>query len=238
MVSQMQPAAKSKVSYPESDGKPMADNTQQFRWIVVIQQNLEWLFADDVNVFIAGDLLWYPVEGNNGICVAPDVLVALGRPKGDRGSYQQWQEADIAPQVVFEILSPSNTLTEMHKKQVFYNRYGVEEYYLYNPDRDDLSGWLRGSQGLDVIDPIDQWISPRLQIRFDCSGNELQIYRPNGKPFLSYMEIARRMEQAEQQLEQTEQQLEQTEQQLEQERQRSQALAERLRTMGINPDQI
>ncbi len=53
------------VIYPDSDGKPMADNTLQFRWIVTIVGNLEDLYADDPNVFIAGDLLWYPVEGNS-----------------------------------------------------------------------------------------------------------------------------------------------------------------------------
>jgi len=235
---QLEPVAKPAIAYPESDGKPMADNTKQFRWIVVIQQNLEWLFADDPNVFVAGDLLWYPVEGNNSLSIAPDVMVAFARPKGDRGSYKQWEEANTPPQVVFEILSPSNRLTEMNKKQVFYNRYGVEEYYLYDPDTDDLSGWLRGSEGLDVIDPIQNWISPRLKIRFDCSGDEMQIYRPDDKPFLSYVEINQRLEQTQQQLEQTEQQLEQTEQQLEQERSRTQALAERLRAMGVDPDQI
>jgi Uma2 family endonuclease len=77
-------------------------------------------------VFVAGDLLWYPVEGNNKIRNAPDVMVAFGRPKGDRGSYMQWKEENIAPQVVFEILSPGNTLTEMNKKQVFYDRYGKD----------------------------------------------------------------------------------------------------------------
>jgi len=41
--------------YPDSDGQPMADNTQQFRWIVVIKENLEIGFADGVDVFVAGD---------------------------------------------------------------------------------------------------------------------------------------------------------------------------------------
>ncbi len=40
-------------------------------------------------------------------------MVAFGRPKGERGSYQQWKENNIPPQVVFEILSPGNTQTEM-----------------------------------------------------------------------------------------------------------------------------
>nr|WP_230842789.1 hypothetical protein [Gloeobacter morelensis] len=66
----------------------MSDNTRQFRWIVYIKEGLEWLFAGDPNVFIAGDLLWYPVEGDNKIREAPDAMVAFGRPKGDRGSYR------------------------------------------------------------------------------------------------------------------------------------------------------
>ncbi len=34
------------IIYPESSRKPMADNTQQFRWIVTIKENLEILYAD------------------------------------------------------------------------------------------------------------------------------------------------------------------------------------------------
>ena len=67
------------IIYPESDGQPMEDNTKQFRYIVTIQGGLAALFADDPNVFVAGDLLWYPVEGKNTLRVAPDVMVAFGR---------------------------------------------------------------------------------------------------------------------------------------------------------------
>ena len=35
-------------------------------------------------------------------------MVVFGRPKGRRGSYRQWEEDNIPPQVVFEILSPGN----------------------------------------------------------------------------------------------------------------------------------
>ena len=50
---------------------------------------------------MAGDLLWYSVEGNNKLRQAPDVMVVFGVEKGDRGSYQQCQENNIVPQVVF-----------------------------------------------------------------------------------------------------------------------------------------
>ena len=50
------------INYSDSDGNPMSDNTEQYRWIVMIKENLEIIFANDPNVFIAGDLLWYPVR--------------------------------------------------------------------------------------------------------------------------------------------------------------------------------
>ena len=112
----------------------MAENTLQFNWIVKITHGLEHLFADAPDVFVEGDLSWYPVEGDPEIRTAPNTLVVFGRPNGDRGSYRQWEESGIAPQVVFEILSPTTRFGEMFSKFDFYNRYGVEEYYLYNPD--------------------------------------------------------------------------------------------------------
>lgn len=236
MVSQIQSSSgseafKSDVIYRDSDGKPMADNTKQFRWIVVIKENLEHLFANDPNVFVAGDLLWYPVEGNNKICTAPDAMIVFGRPKGDRGSYQQWKEDNLAPQVVFEVLSPSNTQNEMDRKLLFYDRYGVEEYYIYNPDNPQLRGFLRSEQGLDVIENITDWVSPQLGIRFDLSGEELKIFYPNGDRFLTHTEIAQRAEVAEQRAQLAEQRAETAEQ-------RAAKLAERLRSLGIDPDEV
>lgn len=231
MVSQIQSSSSTAIIYPESDGKPMADNTKQFRWILVIQQNLDWMFADNPNVFVAGDLFWYPVEGKPRIVTAPDVMVVVGRPKGERGSYQQWLENNIAPQVVFEILSPSNSTVEMDKKLLFYERYGVEEYYIYNPDKDELQAWIRHEEGLESLESLNDYISPRLGIRFDCSGEELKIYRPDGEKFFSYIEIH-------QMLEEERQQLAQVQAELEAEKMRSQRLAERLREMGINPDEL
>jgi len=235
---QLQPISQAQVIYPESNGQPMADNTEQFRWIVVIKENLDLLFANNPSVFVAGDLLWYPVEGNNTLCQAPDAMVVFGRPKGKRGSYLQWREENIAPQVVFEILSPSNRLKDLAKKFQFYDRYGVEEYYLYDPDHPDLSGWLRSETGeLAVIEEIADWVSPRLQIRFDLSGTELQIYRPDGRKFLSFAELDDRAQEAEQRANQAEQRANQAEQRADQAEQRATRLAEQLRSLGIEPDQ-
>jgi len=211
------------ITYPDSDGKPMADNTKQFNWIVKIKENLERIFSDNPNVFIAGDLLWYPVEGDNKTRVAPDVLAAFGRPKGDRGSYRTWEEDNIVPQVVFEILSPGNTPVEMRKKFQFYERYGVEEYYLYDPDNITLEGWIRSGDRLRSIENMSGWISPTLRIRFELQKDDLYIFGPDGQKFLSPVELDRKY-QAELQLER---------QKTEAERQRAEKLAAKLRELGI-----
>ncbi|MCT7956561.1 Uma2 family endonuclease [Laspinema palackyanum] len=221
-----------KVIYPDCDGNPMSDNTRQFRWIVVIKENLEILFDNDPNVFVAGDLLWYPIEGNNKLRQAPDVMVAMGRPKGDRGSYKQWEEADIPPQVVFEILSPGNRLKEMAKKQEFYDLYGVAEYYVFDPDRLDFNGWLRNQAGsLKVIEQPENWTSPRLGIRFELQDEQFTIYRPDGERFLTSTELAKQAEQQRQEAEQQRQEAEQQRQEAEQQRQRAESAEARLREL-------
>jgi Uma2 family endonuclease len=71
---------------------------------------------------VAANLLWYAVEGKPAIRGAPDIFVVFGRPKRLRGSYKQWEEGGIAPQVVFEILSPGNRPGEMQRKFAFYEQ--------------------------------------------------------------------------------------------------------------------
>ena len=51
-------------------------------------------------VFVAGDPQQVTVPP--APCHAPDVMVVFGRPDGERRSYKQWEEDNLAPQVVFE----------------------------------------------------------------------------------------------------------------------------------------
>jgi Uma2 family endonuclease len=236
--------------YPESDGQPMSDNTKQFRYILTIAGGLDALFRDDPDVFVAGDLLWYPVEHHREIRQAPDALVVFGRPKGDRGSYLQWLEGGVAPQVVFEVLSPRNTAPEMARKRAFYGQYGVEEYYEYDPDRGHLRGWQRRGNRLEGIADMRGWVSPRLGVRFDLEGGELRLFGPDERAFASYVEVEAEREQATRRAEQERARAEQERARAEQERaraeqeraraeqanQRAAHLAARLRALGIDPD--
>ncbi len=233
---------KKKIIYPDSDGKPMADNTKQFEWIVKVKENLEQIFADNPDVFVAGDLLWYPEEGNNKLRIAPDAMVVFGRPKGHRGSYRTWEENNITPQVVFEILSPGNTPKEMKKKLAFYEKYGVSEYYEYDPDHIVLKGWVRRYSLLHPVEDMHGWISPLLKIRFELTETDLHIFGPAGKKFLSSVE-SDRLHQAKEFFYQTELQRERQKAETERlraesESRRAELLAAKLRELGIEPDKI
>ena len=230
------PAAPAEIDYPDSDGRPMSDNTLQFRWIVTIQGGLDELFRDDPDVFVAGDLLWYPVEGDSKTRLAPDAMVAFGRPKGDRGSYLQWREGGVAPQVAFEVLSPKNTRREMDRKRGWYFRHRVEEYYEFDPDRARLRGWVRDGEEPREVIPMSGWVSPRLGVRFELT-DDLTIYRPDGRPFATYLEIGRQRDEAERGADQQRQRADQERQRADQERLRAERLAARLRELGLDPDE-
>ena len=238
------------VEYPDSDGRPMADNTRQYEWNTSIKYGLESLFEDRPDVFVAGDLLWYPLEGDNTTRLAPDAMIVFGRPKGHRGSYKQWLEDDIAPQVVFEVMSPGNRAGEMERKLLAYESFGVEEYIIYDPDRVILKVYLRyGDELVQMRDP-NGWKSPLLGCRFDMTGDKLVIYRPDGKRFKTVPEIQAELNQKAAQAEDARLAQIQAQQRVEGERLarihaeeraenaeiRSARLAERLRKLGIDSD--
>lgn len=181
--------APQEVVYPESDGSPMAENTKQYQWITRITDGLDAQFDSDPRIFVAGDLFWYPLQTEPGVCTAPDTMVVFGRPKGHRGSYKQWEEGGIAPQVVFEIWSPSNTKGEKEEKLRFYERFSVEEYYTFDPDREVMEGWLRRGRKLEPIVDMREWKSSRLKVKFRCINGAWNLYRPNGEPFVNYKAV-------------------------------------------------
>lgn len=228
------------IIYPDSDGKPMAENDLQYRWIVTIRENLGVLFRDRPDVYIAADHLIYPVEGNPKIRQAPDTYVAFGRPKGDRGSYKVWLEGGIFPQVVFEIMSPGNRPGEMARKLVFYERYGAEEYYVYDPDRHTLQGYIRDANGrFAEVAAIHGHVSPRLGIRFDMSGPELVITDPDGKPFRTYEEVlvdARNTELLREEARRERQRADQANQRADNAERELERVRQLLRQAGVDPD--
>jgi Uma2 family endonuclease len=178
--------------YPASDGKPMADNSRQTHWIVLLYCNLCWLFRSRPDVAVHANLYWYVEEGDATQRQAPDVMVIFGRPPGERESYLQWQEENVPVTVAIEIISPSNTYAEMAEKQEFYVHHGVEEYYEYDPRTNRLTGFRRQSEEWIRIRDFATWISPRLGVRFLLSERTLVVETVEEMPFLPFEDVAER----------------------------------------------
>ncbi len=174
------------VFYPESDGMPMADNALQFRWMSLLRWNAEALLRHDRYVLISADHLIYPVRGNPLIRIAPDVYIAYGPEKGDRGSYRVWEEGNVFPQVIFEVYSPSNTHAEMQLKREFCALYGAEEFYIIYPEYpNDAEAWLRSGENFVRVPEINGFASPRVGFRFVLEDGLLTVFGPDGREWKS-----------------------------------------------------
>jgi Uma2 family endonuclease len=215
--------------YPESDGKPMSDNDIQRRWIVRVIENVRYVFRARNDVYVTGDLLWYPCREDPKISQAPDCMVVFGRPRHERRSWLQWEEGGIGPSVVFEIWSYSNTALEWRKKMGFYERYGVREVYLIDPVDNRLRVWIQHQGALREQDHRGVWESPLLGVRFLVGTKEIILLRPDGKAFMDWEEIeAQREEEARRAEREKLNALLQVE--------RAEKYAARLRAMGLDPD--
>lgn len=218
--------------YPDSDGKPIAENTLQYEWIVTLKGNLDRLLPRD---FVAGDLLWYPVEGRPDVRRAPDVLVAIGRPKGHRGSYKQWEEAEHPPDVVIEVMSPGNTVAEMLRKMDFYQRFGVREFVLVDPEHHTLQVWARRDGVLLEVEHAGTWTSALVPLQLTVGEDgELRASAPDGAPYRTFAELADLAERADAEAERADAEAERADA----EAARAERLAARLRELGVDPDAV
>lgn len=220
------------VHYPDSDGKPMADNTIQFTWILMLYTHLAAQYRKDENIFVAGDHLIYPLEKDNKTRQAPDVYVAFGRPKKERGSYRVWEEGDIFPQVIFEVWSPNNRYTEMQDKFAFYEKHGAEEYYILYPEFPMFAELFHREGGKLVrVEEINGYASPRTGLRFALNKGQLTISGSDGRPLKTVEEQAAEREAAERAAE--EQQKKATA-----EAAKAAKLAAKLRELGVDPETV
>ena len=165
-------------------------------------------------------------------------MVVLGRPPGYRGSYKQWEEDNIAPQVVFEIVPPGHQVKEVVRKIQFYEKYGVEEYYMYDPHSGDLAGWWRLQGNLEEIPDMAGFVSPLLQIRFEPGegSHNLKILDPQGEPFATYVELVEQREAERTRADEATRRAQEEAKRADVERMRAERLAQRLRELGVEPD--
>ncbi|MEB3248136.1 MAG: hypothetical protein VKK07_02205, partial [Merismopediaceae bacterium] len=73
-----------------------------------------------------------------------------------------------------------------------------------NPESNELTGLERREGELSVIEEVQDWVSPKLGIRFQLGADTLKVYYPDGRPFLSTVQLAEQAEQEKQRADQAE----------------------------------
>jgi Uma2 family endonuclease len=191
------------IDYPPRDGRPMAETDTHRDELMAAIDSLKARYADRDDVYVAGDLLIYYEEGNPRARFAPDVFVVFGVPKRRRRVYKLWEEG-VAPAFVLELSSKGTWVEDAGNKKALCARFGVSEYFLFDPEADYLDPPLQGFRllagELRRIEPDDQgvFVSETLGLSLHLEDLRLVLIDlQTGERLLRYEELQRARGEAE-----------------------------------------
>lgn len=219
---------------PCDDGIPMETHRHKLQMDILVDVLITWLVLEQGRGFVGGNMFVYfsPTQVRNQDYRGPDVFVVLDVPVGERKSWVVWQEGK-GPDVVIELLSESTAVQDKtEKKRIYQSQLRVPEYFWYDPfNPDDFAGF--GIQhGVYAPLPVTEQgclISQQLN---------LALIRWRGV-FKGIEAVWLRWAMLDGTLLPTDQEIAQQERRkATQERQEAERLAERLRELGIDPDQV
>jgi Uma2 family endonuclease len=208
----------------DSDETPV-DNELQELVPTLLKHLLSMIWGDRADWFMGIDMgIYYDPDQPP---IVPDAFISLGveAVKGEnlRSSYVLWEEGGILPQFVLEVVSKKYR-AEYSSKKAFYEELGVLYYAVYNPHRRrkatlELYKLIQGKYLPVVGNPV--WM-PELELGL---GRERSRYQGREREWLFWYNAGgERYLMAEEQLIQAEAKV--------------RALADRLRDLGVDPDDL
>lgn len=236
---------------PCSDDIPVDNEDQNFLPNILLFL-LNSIWADRMDWFFGVDMGLYHTTGlNPRVPVVPDGFLSLGveRKKDgkSRKSYAVWEENEVVPILVLEMVSQTPG-GEYDEKLAIYAKLGVLYYVIYNPEfwRRDLHQpfevykLVDGNYQLQIGEPY--WM-PEVGLgigRYQgvIAGIPQEILSWYDESRNRYLSAEEQAEQERQRAEQERQRAEQEQQRAEQERQRVEQLEQYLRSLGIDPNNL
>ncbi|BAP54765.1 hypothetical protein THII_0468 [Thioploca ingrica] len=192
------------IEYPESDGQPIGETDFHITATLLLLQTLRDYFANDPQIYVASDLMFYYEQGNPRAVKAPDIFVVKGVGKHKRRVYKLWKEQAV-PCTLFEITSKQTAQADLTTKYELYERLGVKEYFLFDPLEEYLKPRLQGFtlvQGRYQALPLaveGELVSRELGLILRPQGDLLRLVDCyTGQMLATSKEYARRVEIAEQ----------------------------------------
>ena len=235
----------------DEDFQPMPEGDKQRRNLSYTTEALRLWFEAQANVYVSGNLFIRYMDNNIEKRIAPDTFVVFGMSKEDRVSYKIYEEGGKAPDFVLEITSKGTVTKDREQNPLIYRDLGVKEYFQYDPTGEylkptSLQG-VRLEQGKYEAIAVSVLPDDILSLHSEVLGLDLHLYPDRGFRFydpisnqvlLSYAEAERARFQAELERSFEQQARLQAEAIADQERQQKEKLANYLRSLGINPDEI
>ena len=181
------------IFYPDSDGEPMAETDTHANLLIYLRKALEVFFAEQEDVYVSGNIMFYYVEDDPTQVISPDVMVCFGVPKGDRTSYKTWAENDVAPSVVIELSSRGTWRKDRIEKKALYEMLGVKEYYIFNPlepkTTPAFTVYELENGGYKTVKIENNRVkSAILGLELVVEGRTLRLYNPAAEQFLKTTE--------------------------------------------------
>jgi Uma2 family endonuclease len=210
---------------------------------------LRWLFHKQVCA-IYENLNFYVTKNWKEYPLAPDIAVIKGIPRREVRSWSVGKRRP-APHVVFEVASEETWRKDLEEKPERYAHMGVLEYFAYDPNEPillrrtarRLYGWeldpvsqmmrekVRGPRDALWSSQLESWLVP--------DGAYLRLYDKNRQMRLTQAEAqALYAQQAMRKANEEAQRAQAAMRKANEEARRAQLLAEKLRSLGIDPDQI
>ncbi len=171
----------------------MGQTAIHFEQIQLLFSLLKIFFASRKDVLVAADLVVYYEENNPKKWIAPDVFVCFGVEKLPlRRTFKTWEEK-VFPQVVFEIASEATWKNDVADKLELYRKFGVEEYYLLDPERDylpqPLMAFHKINEKLQLVNIENkQVMSPLLGLAITDTGKFFRLFDNNKNRLLRTLE--------------------------------------------------
>ena len=176
--------------YPVSDGQPMAETPTHRRNMTDTIATLERYYADEVKVYISGNMFIYYAKNDRRRHVSPDTFVVFGVPREERDAYFTWLEPKPSLDLAIEFTSRSTQHEDIEDKfHLYQNVIGVTEYLMFDPYEDylrppqQLYRLVRGRYRL--VRPVAGRLPSKvLGLHFDRDGRMLRLYDPTTKGWL------------------------------------------------------
>ena len=188
------PEREEEIFYPEQRTDDIGETSIHAKLVNSLMAMLLHFFEWRGDIFLSSNMNLYYEEGNPKKWYAPDLLIAFNVSNRERSSYQVWKEK-VFPQVIFEVASASTWKEDVGEKYEIYERFGVEEYYILDPELARLPAPLmafrrQGERLLAAAVNDDRIFSPRLNLEIVRTANNFRLFNPQTNEFLRTLEEA------------------------------------------------